>query len=390
MSLTARPPADSPQSWRQVRRDLNRRRYELAQVASALYPDVPRAGATPLLCRPEWIPDRPVPLGEVQLRWAKHASPPAADGTGEASAHVRPVCEDGTRYATYAEALAALDPPALFDNRPAYRLLAADLANEQAAGNLELTSGRYFDSVNIGEALGHELAAALPGTSRAITMRGLPFRNSIGDPCDLACRPAGTAITTLTIRRRPGGEASFLLHWRDPAKVTHAGGMYQVIPVGIFQPADSNPASMRNDLSLWRSMAREFSEELLGSAEDYASLGSPIDYNRWPFYRDLASARAAGKLRVYCLGVGTDPLTLAVDILTVAVFDGDTFDAVFNGLVVANAEGRVMGGQDSSGRPGVPFVSDAVEPLTGGQEPMQAAGAATLQMAWRHRKTLLS
>ena len=74
-----------------------------------------------------------------------------------------------------------------------------------------------------------------------------------------------------------------MLHWRDPAKVTHAGGMYQVMPVGIFQPADENPVSVRPDLSLWQCMVREFSEELLGKSEDYGRFGSPLAYEQWPF-----------------------------------------------------------------------------------------------------------
>src|SRR6185312_6683362 len=145
-------------------------------------------------------------------------------------------------------------------------------------------------------------------------------RKAIGDPRDLSRRPSGVAVATLTIRRQAPGEASFLLHWRDPERVAHGGGLYQVMPVGVFQPADHNPASVRSDLSLWRCMAREFSEELLGTSEEYAGLGSPIDYDRWPFYRDLCAARDAEQLRVYCLGLGADPLSLAVDVLTVAVF----------------------------------------------------------------------
>jgi hypothetical protein len=197
------------------------------------------------------------------------------------------------------------------------------------------------------------------------------------------------AITTLTLRRTAAGHASFLLHWRDPAKVTHAGGLYQVMPVGIFQPADDNPASVRSDLSLWRSMAREFSEELLGTAEDYPDLGTPLDYGRWPFYRELAAAREAGKLEVACVGLGVDPLTFAADILAVAVFDSDVFDRVFAGLVAANAEGRVVGGGDAPGTPGVPFTGEVIRRFGGGAEPMQAAGAAVLQLAWRHRAGLL-
>jgi hypothetical protein len=167
------------------------------------------------------------------------------------------------------------------------------------------------------------------------------------------------------------------------------------MPVGIFQPADGNPASVGSDLSLWRSMAREFSEELLGTTEDYRGFGSPLDYGRWPFYRALSAARGAGKLRVSCLGMGVDPLTLAVDILAVAVFDSDVFDGLFAGLVAANAEGRVIGGPGDPGRPGdpgppgVPFTAEVIDRLAGGSEPTQAAGAAVLQLAWQHRAGLL-
>lgn len=113
------------------------------------------------------------------------------------------------------------------------------------------------------EALAHEFAAATRVHGQLIGMRQLPLRAAIGDPCDLSRRPASVAITTLTLRRTPSGDATFLLHWRDLAKVTHAAGLYQVMPVGIFQPADENPASMHDDLNLWKSMIREFSEELL-------------------------------------------------------------------------------------------------------------------------------
>jgi hypothetical protein len=139
-------------------------------------------------------------------------------------------------------------------------------------------------------------------------------------------------------------------------------------------------------------MAREFSEELLGTGEDYRELGSPLDYGRWPFYRELAAAREAGKLGVACVGLGVDPLTFAADILTVAVFDSDVFDRLFAGLVAANAEGHVIGpgAAAAPGVPGVPFTGEAIRRLADGSEPMQAAGAAVLQLAWQHRRSLLS
>jgi len=93
---------------------------------------------------------------------------------------------------------------------------------------------------------------------------------------------------------------------------------------------------------------------------------------------------------VYCLGLGVDPLTLAVDIMAVAVFDSDIFDATFAGLVAANAEGLVIGGQGALDAPGVPFTGAVIRRFGDGSEPMQAAGAAVLQLAWRHRTSLLA
>jgi hypothetical protein len=383
------PVTDSPEHWRAARAALNQRRHLLTQAAARLYPDAARVGMTALLCRPEWIPSRPLGLAEMKLAWAEHPPPAAVTGTEPASAHVRPLRADGSRYPGYADAIAALDPPALFDNRPSYRLLAARLAG--GAGRMDLSLGRYFDGVNVNEALAHEFAGAGPDAPGPGAARRLPFRELAGDPCDLSRRSAMCAITTLTLRRTAAGDASFLLHWRDPAKVTHAGGLYQVMPVGIFQPADDNPSSVRSDLSLWRSMAREFSEELLGTPEDYRELGSPLDYRRWPFYRELAGAREAGKLGVACVGLGVDPLTFAADILTVAVFDGDVFDRLFAGLVAANAEGKVIGPPAAAapGVPGIPFTGEAIRRLTGGSGSVQAAGAAVLQLAWQHRRSLL-
>ena len=394
MPRAGRLAPDSPERWRAGRAGLKRRRHLLTQAAGRLYPDAARVGTTTLLCRPEWIPAQPLGLDEVTLTWAKHPPAPAVTGAEPASAHVRPRRADGGRYPGYADAIAALDPPELFENRPSYRLLAAGLTG--GGGRMDLSLGRYFDGVNVNEALAHEFAGAWPdgpGPAAPVpTATGsLPLRELIGDPCDLSRRSSMCAITTLTLRRTAAGAASFLLHWRDPAKVTHAGGLYQVMPVGIFQPADDDPASVRNDLSLWRSMAREFSEELLGTPEDYRALGTPLDYGRWPFYRELGAARSAGKLSVACVGLGVDPLTFATDILTVAVFDDDVFDRVFAGLVAANAEGRVIGPDAPAvpGMPGVPVTGEAIRRLAGGSESMQAAGAAALQLAWRHRGSLL-
>ena len=366
---------DSAAHWRDIRRLLNSSRHELAVRAAQLYPAVPRVGGTPLLTTPQWLPPAPLDLGEVALAWAD-AAPPGADVSGTASAHLRPRQASGDRYASYAEALAAIERPALLENRPIYRLLSASLSGSPPL--LRLTSARYFDWVNGGEALAHELTSAwrqrpdkISGPAR------LRLRTLVGNPGDLPGRCTLSAVTTLTLRVPATGEPTFVLHWRDPAAVTHAGGLYQVMPVGVFQPAGEGPVARARDLDLWRCVAREFSEEFLGTGENY---GGPVDYDRWPFFGELSAARAAGKLRVWCLGLGADPLTLAVDVLCVAAVSSDVFDALFGGLVEVNTEGRVMAG--------VPFTAGVVDRFAA-REAMQPAGAAVLELAWEHRKLLL-
>jgi len=199
------------------------------------------------------------------------------------------------------------------------------------------------------------------------------------------------AIAALVLRAdRDSGDVQMILHWRDPARVATGGGLYQVAPVGMFQPSHDAAWNRARDFSLWRAIVRELSEELLGGGEDYHSDTAPIDYQRWPLYTTLAEARRTGTLRAQWLGLGLDPLTLVVDMLSVAVFDAALFDAVFAGLVSANEEGRIVTSEDPAGAAvGIPFSAASIGRFTTA-EPMQAAGAALLRTAWRHRDTLLA
>ena len=371
--------------WRVVRRFLNQNRSRLTGVADRLYPGLARVATTQLLSRPVWLPGAPLPLDRMELTWIAEAPQPTVRGTERTSTHLRPQRRRGGRYRSYAETIEALDPPTVFEDRNSYRLIDADLS--RGVGRLSLNVASYFDGVNVGEALAHELAAAsMEGAVPALDR--LPFRSAVGDPVDLARRAAIPAISVLTLRRDTiSGDASFILHWRDPAKVVHAGGLYQVMPVGVFQPSADEPWNEQNDFDLWRCMVREYAEEFLGSSEDHGTKTAPLDYDRWPFYAELTAARRTGSLCVYCLGIGVDPLTHAVDLLVVAVFDHDVFDRLLGRIVEINAEGRVINGDSTVG---IPFTADAVRRFGSGHEPMQPAGAAVLELAWFHRKTLLN
>jgi hypothetical protein len=356
--------------WLRVRSYLQQHRHELALAAADEQPAESKIAGTPLLAVPGWQPARPVPIRDISLDFSPADGVPA-DGV-PAAALILPGRADGTRYLRYSDAVRELAAPAMFENRSTYRLTEAELTGP--APRLGFTRGRYFDGIDIGEAAAHEYAA------RRLDGRPAALRGRIGDPCDLRRRPVNLAISTLTLRLdRATGQASFLLHWRDPAKVGHAGGLYQVIPVGVFQPSGEAAWNERADFSLWRSMIREFAEELRGRSEDYDSEARPVDYDSWPFARRMTEALDRGEIRVWCLGLGVDPLTYATDLLTVAVIDSPAFDELFSLHPRRNSEGRVLAARE--------FAAHVIDRLVT-RDPVQAAGAAVLRLAWAHRETL--
>jgi hypothetical protein len=134
-------------------------------------------------------------------------------------------------------------------------------------------------------------------------------------------------------------------------------------------------------------MLREFAEELLGEPEVRGRGGAPVDYEGWPFARQLSQARAAGLVSAWVVGLGVDPLTFATDLLTVVAIDAAVFDELLGQLVPANAEGRVLAGDGESEGQGFRFTAGTIDRLLSGV-PMQAAGAALLRLAWRNRDIL--
>lgn len=378
----------SQEQWRAVRRFLNTRRHELSQTAQHLYPASMRVAGTPMLARPGWLPARPVPLEQVALSWQDTAPEMETAGLGGlVLPGARALRDDGSPFRSYADALGTLSRPGIFEDRFCYRLV--DAPALPGGTGFRFGPGRYFDMVNTCEAAAHEYAAAFSSTGTPPALDELPLRSLIGDPADLLRRPVMTATCTLVLRAdRDRGEAAMLLHWRDPARVASGGGLYQLAPVGMFQPSHDAGWNQANDFDLWRAITRELSEELLGGSEDYHSDVAPIDYDRWPLYAELARARDAGTLRVYWLGLGIDALSLASDMLTVAVFDAGLFDAVFAGLVAANDEGHLVSGDADGAAAGVAFSEKSIERFTV-TEPMQASGAALLRTAWAHRSILL-
>jgi len=173
----------------------------------------------------------------------------------------------------------------LFQNRRSYRLVGVDLA---AGHQLAFSNGPYFDVMNVAEAVAHEYADQVRagGVPSCATC---PSGPGLGDPFDLARRPLMVAMSALTLRHdRASGTATFVLHWRDPQRVATGGGLYQVMPVGVFQPTGDSDPDRANDFDLWRGLVREYSEEFLGAAELTGPANGVLDYEAWPSTRRCA------------------------------------------------------------------------------------------------------
>jgi hypothetical protein len=305
----------------------------------------------------------------------------------------RPLATVEQRYERYVHAVRDLDPPRLFENRVSFRLRDVDCSQpDQARLGFGMTT--YFDAVDVCETLAHELADAYVSflqegaEVRRPSGRRLPFRKLVGDPFDLHRRLVGASIDTLTIRRSRSS-ASFVLHQRDAERVAVAGGMYHIMPAGVFQPASMSPTAYSYDFDLWRNMMREYSEEFLGNLEHDGNASALIDYDGQEPFRSLNQARREGKLRVFFLGVGLDPLTLWGEILTVAVFDDDAFDEIFGMMVGQNHEGTVVSvANPSKPARNVPFTEERVDQLVEA-EPLAPAAAGCLELAWRDRDSVL-
>jgi transcriptional regulator with XRE-family HTH domain len=380
--------SDTQQAFRVTRRALNTHRFLLSNIASQLYRP-PKIGQR-LLTLPGWLPQTPIQLDRLSLRWVGHPALTRVTGVEPEAGRLLPYCISGQRYHRYTHALRDLNPPKLLENRPSYRLLDINLLE----GNATLTFGptTYFELVDIAEALAHELAAthlipelASEAVPRPPSWRQLALRRLVGDPFDLFRRPVPCSVDTLTIRRDRKGDPSVILHQRNADQVAVCGSMYHIMPAGVFQPCTMASAVHVADGDLWRNILREYAEEFLGDLDCDGNATNVVEYNHREPLRILEQARQDGMLHVWFLGAGLDPLTLWGELLTVVVISSDAFDEAFYKLVPANIEGAVVQVPNVNMR-GMPFTYERLEQLR--KAPMAPAAVACLELAWRHRHFL--
>jgi hypothetical protein len=376
-------------------------RVPLADRAKLLYPSF-ASQDLPLLFDRGWLPARPMELKDV------HVIPDGGIAAARPSRRLEsglPYTAAHRRYRRYADAIGDLDRPTQFENRACYRLVAVEPAASD--WTIRVCKTHYFDMLNTCEAVGFEFAGTQMDDRGELrtppaTVHFPPGRKGAGSPFQFDRRCVVPGINTLTVRS-DGADTGFFMHRRqtsdaDPDSVATAMGTNHVVPAGEFQPASIDPTNFTEDADMWRTILREYAEELWGLPEAAGRSGAKIDYERDEPYRSINKARAANNCWARFLGLGIDPLSLKAEVLTVCVFRAAEFDRIFGKALARsalpkevgmsrNAEGVLLTGHDYKG---IPFDHRHVLEFTSGPHETLPAGAACLALAWQWQDWLKS
>jgi hypothetical protein len=225
-----------------------------------------------------------------------------------------------------------------------------------------------------------------------------PYRSWLADPFRLDERAALPGINTLTIRLSRGGPSIFMHRRGFNAGVSM--GVLHVAPAGEFQPQIDDPTIWHSDLDILTNIIREYAEEYLGVDEAAGRGGATIDYQEEPPYSNFHRAFLAGRMRVFYLGVGLDPLSWKPEILTACVFEQNTFDEIFKDMVtnkIDEGTGGILlvGKTRKEGRGprrhfgGFPMFAEATLPFSDPGKTLPA-GVSCMVLARRWQSEILS
>jgi hypothetical protein len=159
-------------------------------------------------------------------------------------------------------------------------------------------------------------------------------------------------VLTIFVDRKSGAATFPMMH---RSRTGSAAGTFHVVPAGEFQPTNNSPVAWRDHCTLWQTVLREFSEELL--LDDEAKSGG-LDMRALAAREQmvpLVQLIRSGDWKTYFLGMGLDPLTLKPELLLVSIIDLQHFvDAVSlpapgRRLPEKNSEGDIRGGPQGWG-----------------------------------------
>ncbi|MFJ5991719.1 hypothetical protein [Lentzea sp. NPDC092896] len=312
----------------------------------------------PMFTLEGWIFPIPIPVLKIEAELTNKT----IEQTIDANALLKDLSLRGP--ITYSDAIVNVAKMTRFTNGQIYRPTSIDVADGSLAMGFHLAG--YFDYLDTSEVLAYKELEER-GQSR--------YRKELANPFDLTNRVASLGILTLTTVKHAQSPI-FLMHRRS-VDVVLASNLYHVVPAGEFTPSDISLTSVRNDFHLRKNIFREYAEEFLNHQDAQGDGSRTIDYNNSEPYRSLKEACESGNLSISAFGVGLDPLSLKPELLTIAVFEAETFDSIFPDIE-ENYEGKIIF---------EPFNAETVTAYI--ESPDVRSGAkACLSLSWQHRESL--
>lgn len=201
--------------------------------------------------------------------------------------------------------------------------------------------GRYFDYINTSEVLGTELAKwALDHNSDAKLLPArFDLRGQPSDAFDLGNRATYPGVNCLSVflnysepekLKEPGKLKEpeklksgnyFLLHKRDETQL-QAQNSIHVVPAGGHQGFAKG--AQREDTAIWRTVVREFAEELFNKEKLSNQSETWSDFALHRDVKTILETFFSGQnpaAKIYLHGFGLDPVTLKPEILCTIVID---------------------------------------------------------------------
>lgn len=347
------------------------------------------AEASPLLAKKEWVPENPIPIHNVSSELIDHIPADVVPRTD-----ILPFRSEGLgTFRSYSEAVKTLLKPTIFKSNRQYRLMNVRVSAQDARLLISGEPHEYFNKIDYGKTAELEFTASLlnvnkihPGDTTA-SLKKLPskrtqsFRKKHINALfsgDFSKTLLLSGVSTLTLIKTASGSYRFLMHIRS-TKQGFAEGTRHVVPAGEFQPL-SLGNNFETDTNILYNILREYAEEIGGHDEFEGEKSRSFNYTSTPPFNRYLQALNQGTMRIWYLGFGLDPLSLQGEHLTCALFQEDTFHALFGTEVRSgNTEGEILSDSDIWG---IPFTKEHVEEQY--RNNILPAGEAALKLAFRH------
>jgi hypothetical protein len=320
--------------WKLAIEFFSKRRDELQRILKTYYKDVDDSQARPgsptiipLLTKPGWIRSTPITLCEDSEQEIITAPDPAREYTHQ---KLYGLLGD---YISYKGSLtnkkrrtSNTEPQ---HNGEIFCVSDVILSDNEFIG-FRYHLAHYYDYVNTCEILGAELADwVISNEKDASAVPQLDYRGKPENAFDFESRACYPGINCLTVflnytehRKVPKGNY-FLLHKRDETQL-QAQNSVHVLPAGGHQGYSKNAHC--NDTAIWRTVVREFFEELFNKEKLNRQPESWEDFLADEEILRLTSIFFRGSTpaaHIYLHGFGLDPITLKPEVIVTIVVNWD-------------------------------------------------------------------